>query len=341
MPSHTRARAVAIARDANAAMDASTRARAATPRRAAGRARAATPRRRASGRATARGDAEATARTREDGDAGDARFSFRRHEACVRTTLRARCGEGLEEARVDDAFAARANAKRGVTTTTEAWSSRRLRRVRSTYVDGGEKAQIYNCAVYPACEACDAPVFGVDLICVGVGAARKILIGVDLQPMSRDRDYNDAYVPKLLKLRDGGALSACAEALNATTPSKKFYEDATYFSRGMFFARPALANEETMARSLDVVRAYLDVWLDRLDEAEREAEAMDGACKFVLSLEDVRRCVLTEASAREAQDAHDAWQLEHDPAIAMFASWYGEEWARDFAETVLFPGARG
>ena len=127
--------------------------------------------------------------------------------------------------------------------------------------------------------------------------------------MSRDRDYNDAYVPKLLKLRDGGALSACAEALNATTPSKKFYEDATYFSRGMFFARPALANEETMARSLDVVRAYLDVWLDRLDEAEREAEAMDGACKFGLSLEDVRRCVLTEASAREAQDAHDAWQL--------------------------------
>ena len=316
-------------------MRASTSDGASTPRRASGRARA----RRAVGRAeaTARASASASAR----GDAGDARFSFRRHEACVRTTLRERCGAGLVDARVSDAFAVRANAKRGVTTTTEAWSSRRLRRVRSTYVDGGDRAQIYNCAVYPAVEACDAPVFGVDLICVGVGAARKILIGVDLQPMSRDRDYNDAYVPKLLKLRDGGALSACAEALNATTPSKKFYEDATYFSRGMFFARPALANEETMARSLDVVRAYLDVWLDRLDEAEREAEAMDGACKFGLSLEDVRRCVLTEASAREAQDAHDAWQLKHDPAIAMFASWYGEEWARDFAETVLFPGARG
>jgi len=25
----------------------------------------------------------------------------------------------------------------------------------------------------------------------------------------------------------------------------------------------------------------------------------------------------------------------------MFASWYGEEWAREFAENVLFPGARG
>ena len=59
-----------------------------------------------------------------------------------------------------------------------------------------------------------------------------------------------------------------------------------------------------------------------------------------LALEDVRRCVLTEEAARDAQDAHDAWQLAHDPAIPMFAKWYGEEWAREFAETVLFPGAR-
>ena len=47
-----------------------------------------------------------------------------------------------------------------------------------------------------------------------------------------------------------------------------------------------------------------------------------------------------EEAARDAQDAHDAWQLAHDPAIPMFAKWYGEEWAREFAETVLFPGAR-
>ena len=51
-------------------------------------------------------------------------------------------------------------------------------------------------------------------------------------------------------------------------------------------------------------------------------------------------CADTHAIERAAQDAHDAWQLAHDPAIPMFAKWYGEEWAHEFAETVLFPGAR-
>lgn len=49
------------------------------------------------------------------------------------------CGEGFEEARVDDAFAARANAKRGVTMTMEVWLLCRLWCVCLMYVDGGEK----------------------------------------------------------------------------------------------------------------------------------------------------------------------------------------------------------
>ena len=285
---------------------------------------------------------EADARARDDGSRSTLAFDFRAHEACVRAALVAAGSR-------DDAAAAEAtkttttktNETLGVTTTTEVWSTSRFRRVRSTYVDGGELAQIYNCVVYPSPAACDAPMLGVDLISLGKGAARKVLIGVDLHPMSRDREYASAYVPALEALRRGpGKVADAAAALGATTPSKKFYRDATFFSRGIFFARPERADEETMTRSLDVVRAYVDAWTARLDEAEREAEAMDGACKFGLALEDVRRCVLTEEAARDAQDAHDAWQLAHDPAIPMFAKWYGEEWAREFAETVLFPGAR-
>ena len=285
---------------------------------------------------------EADARALDDGSRSTLAFDFRAHEACVRAALVAAGSR-------DDAAAAEAtkttttktNETLGVTTTTEVWSTSRFRRVRSTYVDGGELAQIYNCVVYPSPAACDAPMLGVDLISLGKGAARKVLIGVDLHPMSRDREYASAYVPALEALRRGpGKVADAAAALGATTPSKKFYRDATFFSRGIFFARPERADEETMTRSLDVVRAYVDAWTARLDEAEREAEAMDGACKFGLALEDVRRCVLTEEAARDAQDAHDAWQLAHDPAIPMFAKWYGEEWAREFAETVLFPGAR-
>ena len=270
-------------------------------------------------------------------------LTFRRHAALVAETLERACGPRREDdatTTLDDAFKTRVNARVGVTTTTEVWKSFRLRRVRATYVDGGDAAQIFNCAAYPAPSSPDAPVLGVDLISLGKGAARKVLIGVDLQPMCRDGGYAEAYVPKLEALfARGGALEGADETLGATKPSKKFYEDAKFFSQGMFFARPTTcSDEEIMETSLEVIRAYLDVWLDRLDEAEREAEAMHGACKFGLALEDVRRCVLTEESARAGQDAHDAWQLEHDPAIPMFANWYGEEWAKRFAEEVLFPG---
>lgn len=54
--------------------------------------------------------------------------------------------------------------------------------------------------------------------------------------MSWDCDYNDVYVLKLLKFRDGGVLLVCVEVLNVMMLLKKFYEDVTYFSRGMFFA---------------------------------------------------------------------------------------------------------
>jgi len=268
-------------------------------------------------------------------------LTFRRHAALVTETLERTCGPRREDdaTSLDDAFKTRVNARLGVTTTTEVWKSFRLRRVRATYVDGGDAAQIFNCAAYPAPSSPDAPVLGVDLISLGKGAARKVLIGVDLQPMCRDVGYAEAYVPKLEALfARGGALKGADATLGATKPSKKFYEDAKFFSQGMFFARPTCPDEDIMEISLEVVRAYLGVWLDRLDEAEREAEAMHGACKFGLALEDVRRCVLTEESARAGQDAHDAWQLEHDPAIPMFANWYGEEWAKRFAEEVLFPG---
>jgi len=291
-------------------------------------------------------------------NASTSRVSFKRHERYVRDALRATCGP-LRVEQLSAKFASRASssvasedetndARAGVGdvanrarahTTTEVWSSSRLRRVRATYVDGGEGVQIFNCVAYPSPRAHDAPLFGVDLISLGSGRKRKVLIGVDLQPTCRDASYAAAYEPALMKLRDG-RLKSHALALGATTPSTKFYEDARFFSKGMFFARPTGASEDIMALSLDVVRAYFDAWISRLDEAEREAEAMDGACKFGLSLEDVRRCVLTETTARAGQDAHDAWQLEHDPAIGMFTSWYGEEWSREFAETVLFPGPR-
>ena len=269
-------------------------------------------------------------------------LNFRAHESWLHDALARTCG--AERTAIDvPAHLARASND-VVACETTVWTSRRLRRARFTYVDGGDAAQILNCVAYPSPSTPDAPMFGVDLISIGRGAARKTVIGVDLHPTCRDASYANAYVPELVALRDGRFAGATNELLNTTTPSAKFYADAAFFSKGMFFARPpngfGVDRDADVARaSLDVVRAYFDAWIRRLDEAEREAEAMHGACKFGLALEDVRRCVLTESAARAGQDAHDAWQLERDPAIGMFRAWYGDAWSREFAETVLFPGA--
>ena len=63
--------------------------------------------------------------------------------------------------------------------------------------------------------------------------------------------------------------------------------------------------------------------------AEEPKRAADRAGKYAR--------VLTAAESAAAQDFHDMWQRSHDPAIPMFAGWFGKEWAERLASEVLFP----
>ena len=47
--------------------------------------------------------------------------------------------------------------------------------------------------------------------------------------------------------------------------------------------------------------------------------------------------VLSPAETAAAQDAHDDWQRERDPAVKMFAGLFGKAWADRLADEVLFP----
>ena len=127
-----------------------------------------------------------------------------------------------------------------VRSETWVYTSPFVRRARFTYVDGGEKTQIFNCVVYPRCvddstgeesHLGDAPLLGVDLLSLNGG--KKILVGVDLQPLSRSEAYLGRYVDALASLRD-----ARFAELNLVEPSDRFYEDAQFFSPAMLFARP-------------------------------------------------------------------------------------------------------
>ena len=321
-----------------------------------------------------------------------------------------------------------------VRSETWVYTSPFVRRARFTYVDGGEKTQIFNCVVYPRCvddstgdsegHLGDAPLLGVDLLSLNGG--KKILVGVDLQPLSRSEAYLGRYVDALASLRD-----ARFAELNLVEPSDRFYEDAQFFSPAMLFARPvpvdvavdcavaaakatgamqdlgAITAEDVCgvewaepnsgcgvplveAKTLDAVKAYAAKWLELMDarnddwakagtratrnvgarregwlpsadarqqhqecgEPGGEGEARrrrrgrsDGAARA--AAEEPKRAaevragkyarVLTAAESAAAQDFHDMWQRSHDPAIPMFAGWFGKEWAERLASEVLFP----
>ena len=197
-----------------------------------------------------------------------------------------------------------------VRSETWVYTSPFVRRARFTYVDGGEKTQILNCVFYPRCagteDECDeprnlgdAPLLGVDLLSLNGG--KKLLVGIDLQPLSRTDDYLGRYVDSLASLRDSRF-----RELNLVEPSDRFYEDAQFFSPAMLFARPvpvdvavdcavtaanatgalqdlgAITAEDVCgveweasrptcgvslveAKTLDAVKAYAGVWLELMD----------------------------------------------------------------------------
>lgn len=364
---------------------------------------------------------------------------------------------------------------------TWVYASPTARRVRFTYVDAGEESQILNVVAYPEPNPAgdfpnhlgDAPLLGVDLLSLAKG--RNVLLGVDLQPLSREPAYLDRYVDRLAKIRDEFS------DVGLAVPSERFYEDARFFSPAMLFARPdapAMATAAAAAaaaaagaefpptdvcaadaacgkallerRSLDAVRAYCDAFLallgvdkgaERQGVAERQGGAErqgaeDGAdlaavafannavrgsgdsgaappmdpetieavveravAKAEAAVEEVkletavmeenqniydragsaetaatkaepvratdagelaesnarkegaearaevverlerasRARVLSPAETAAAQDAHDDWQRERDPAVKMFAGLFGKAWADRLADEVLFP----
>ncbi len=152
----------------------------------------------------------------------------------------------------------------------ETWlySSPHARRVRFTYVDGGEECQIFNAVAYPdpdpppraihpkpthspesslpgdgspvrtegspspslPAHVGDAPLLGVDFLSLAKG--KSVLVGVDLQPLVKTRAYLERYVDDLAAVRDS------FEDLGLVEPSARFYENARYFSPAMLFARP-------------------------------------------------------------------------------------------------------
>ncbi len=183
-----------------------------------------------------------------------------------------------------------------------------LRKVRYTYIDVGQSAQIFNSVIYPSYQY-DLPLLGVDFL--SFGSARNLIV-MDFQPLFQDADYQQKYIAPLQVLHN--KYPDLAQNLEM-----KFYDANQYFSKYLLFAK---TDPETVkTRVLAAFKDYLQLYWEMLSAATPNTD--------------------TDAMTRiaKAQRDYDQYSAERDPASGLFSSYFGHEWSERFLYDFLFEDA--
>lgn len=188
------------------------------------------------------------------------------------------------------------------------YRSPQLRKIRYTYIDAGESAQVFNSVIYPD-PRYDIPLLGIDLLSFG---KKKILVVLDFQPLFRDEDYLEKYIEPMKAIHaNQGDL--------AQNLGMKFYDENQYFSKYLMFAKTDTETVETQV--FDAFKDYLDLYWRMLAAAVPND---DPAA--------VQRIV-------KAQVDYDQYSADRDPASGLFSSYFGHEWSEAFLYGFLFEDA--
>lgn len=183
-----------------------------------------------------------------------------------------------------------------------------LRKIRYTYIDAGESAQIFNSVIYPS-HHYDIPLLGIDFLSFG---KVKNLIVLDFQPLFSDELYQRKYVEKLKYLHQ--KYPDLAQNLEM-----KFYDANKYFSKYLLFAK---TDEQTVAtRVFAAFQDYVKLYWQMLENAQK-----------LTAPEDIKRIV-------KAQKDYDQYSADRDPASGLFSSYFGHEWSERFLYEFLFEDA--
>ena len=194
--------------------------------------------------------------------------------------------------------------------TIRSWcySCPELRKIRYTYIDAGESAQIFNSVIYPS-HRYELPLLGVDFLSFG---KVKNLIVLDFQPLFQDEAYQAKYIKPLQTLHSQYPdLSQDLEM--------KFYDANQYFSKYLLFAKTDAGTVAT--RVLDAFKDYLNLYWQLLEQATPVSHPAD-----------VQRI-------SQAQKDYDQYSADRDPASGLFSSYFGHEWSERFLYDFLFEDA--
>lgn len=183
-----------------------------------------------------------------------------------------------------------------------------LRKIRYTYIDAGETAQIFNSVIYPNYNY-DLPLLGIDFLAFG---HKKILVVLDFQPLFRDEAYLDKYIRPM---------SALKEKYKDLTQDleMKFYDANQYFSKNLLFAKTD--PETVVTRLFPAYQEYVQLYWQMLEQASP-----------LNTPEEFQRIV-------KAQKDYDQYSAERDPASGLFGSYFGHEWSERFLYEFLFEDA--
>lgn len=183
-----------------------------------------------------------------------------------------------------------------------------LRKIRYTYIDAGESAQIFNSVIYPNYHY-DIPLLGIDFLSFG---KVKNLIVLDFQPLFSDESYQIKYIEQLKYLHQ--EYSDLVQNLEM-----KFYDANRYFSKYLLFAK---TDPQTVAtRVFAAFQDYLNLYWQMLERAEKLRNPVD-----------IERIV-------KAQKDYDQYSADRDPASGLFSSYFGHEWSERFLYEFLFEDA--
>ncbi|MEM6611910.1 MAG: 15,16-dihydrobiliverdin:ferredoxin oxidoreductase [Cyanobacteria bacterium P01_C01_bin.72] len=194
--------------------------------------------------------------------------------------------------------------------TIQSWcyQAEHLRKIRYSYIDAGETAQVFNSVIYPT-HHYDIPLLGVDFLSFG---KKKILVVMDFQPLFRDREYTEKYIEPMKGIRD--KYSELAQDLEM-----RFYDANQYFSKYLLFAK---LDSATVVNSLfPAFQEYLELYWQMVANAQP-----------LTSPEEIERIAI-------AQKHYDQYSAERDPAHGLFSSYFGSQWSEKFLYEFLFEDA--
>ncbi len=227
---------------------------------------------------------------------------FLEHELFDRFELKSRAIPAGLETVVSD------RGKNPATIQSWCYQCPELRKIRYTYIDAGETAQIFNSVIYPD-YGYDLPLLGIDFLAFG---AKKILIVLDFQPLFRDGAYIEKYIEPMGLVRD--KYKDLAQDLEM-----KFYDANQYFSKNLLFAKTD--SESVLNRLLPAFQEYVQLYCEMLAAATPDSDPAS------------RSRIIT------AQKDYDTYSADRDPASGLFGSYFGHEWSERFLYEFLFEDA--